>query len=70
MLSEQNGSVHHSIRRYFVVYLFFFGIGVEVTLNKDNRRALVAAAARKIAEGADEIGELTGRSTLARHTAF
>ena len=57
------------VRRYLFRFLFFLGVGVKVTLNEDNGRPLITAAAREIAERADQIGELAGRRALARHIA-
>ena len=45
------------------------GIVVEVALNVDDGRALIAAAARQVAERADQVGQAAGRRALGHHVA-
>ena len=47
-----------------------FGVVLKVVLDDDDGRALVAAAAGEVAEGADEVGELPRRGALAGHAAL
>ena len=46
------------------------GVVVKIPLDEDHGSAFVAAAAGEIAEGTDQVGELTGGGALAGHTAL
>ena len=53
----------------YSVWGLVVGIVVEVALNVNDGRALVAAAARQVAERADQVGQAAGRRALGHHVA-
>ncbi len=49
---------------------YLFGKIAEIVLYNNNRRSLIPASAGKVAKGADQICEMTGRGAFGGHAAL
>ena len=59
----------YEVRFLISCFALVVGIVVEVALDVDDGRALVAAAARQVAQRADQVGQAAGCRALGHHVA-